>query len=198
MASDEQIEREIQAKGLTAPRVTLASIEERIASEWYFSAESGVLGVRAFDADSETPVSEIDMEGIPDALGLLTFCVLVLDNGFTIVGQSATASAANFDAELGQKIARTDALNKIWPLEGYLLRERLHQAGGELIGGSAESHAVYKFAGWLTSRDQEITASGHSDAAPMAQAVAEYLNRGERIEPTDLSMGNDVMTKPNG
>lgn len=135
MASDEQIEREIQAKGLAAPRVTLASIEGKIASEHYFTAADGVYGEAAgqlYDRNEKASLDEIEAE-LPQPLGLLTFCVLVLDNGFTIVGQSATASAENFDAELGKKIARTDALNKIWPLEGYLLRERLHyeaQRGG--------------------------------------------------------------------
>lgn len=59
------------------------------------------------------------------ALGLLTFCVLVLKNGFTVTGESACASPENFDAEIGRKIARQNAVNKIWPLMGYELRSRL-------------------------------------------------------------------------
>ena len=57
-----------------------------------------------------------------DALKLLTFCVLVLRNGFTITGESACASPENFDAELGKKIARANAINKVWPLMGYALK----------------------------------------------------------------------------
>jgi hypothetical protein len=57
---------------------------------------------------------------------LLTFCVLVLRNGFTVTGESACASSENFDAEIGRKIARQNAVAKIWPLEGYLLKQRLH------------------------------------------------------------------------
>ena len=66
-------------------------------------------------------------QGAPQspALGLLTFCVLVLKNGFTVTGESACASPENFDAELGRKIARQNAVAKIWPLMGYALKERL-------------------------------------------------------------------------
>ena len=59
------------------------------------------------------------------ALGLLTFCVLVLKNGFTVTGESACASPENFDAEIGRKIARQNAVAKIWPLMGYELRSNL-------------------------------------------------------------------------
>lgn len=59
------------------------------------------------------------------ALGLLTFCVLVLKNGFTVTGESACASPENFDAELGRKIARQNAVSKIWPLMGYALKNKL-------------------------------------------------------------------------
>jgi len=62
------------------------------------------------------------------ALDTLTFCVLVLRNGFTVTGESACVSPENFDAELGRKIARQNAVDKAWPLMGYALKERLHQA----------------------------------------------------------------------
>ena len=62
-----------------------------------------------------------------ESLGLLTFCVLVLKNGFTVTGESACASPENFNEELGRKIARANAVNKVWPLEGYLLKQMLHQ-----------------------------------------------------------------------
>lgn len=63
------------------------------------------------------------------ALGMgLTFCVLVLRNGFTVTGESACASPENFDDEIGRKIARQNAVAKIWPLEGYLLKTRLHES----------------------------------------------------------------------
>lgn len=95
--NDEAIEKEIQAKGLTAPRVTPERLEEVIVAEDYYVF----------------PGSQ------------LTVCCLTLRNGFTVTGESACASPANFNAELGRKIARGHARDKIWALEGYLLREKL-------------------------------------------------------------------------
>ena len=117
MTTDAQIETEIQAKGLTAPRVTPADIESNIASTWYINGATGVV------PDAFQPPVPV---GHP--LGLLTFCVLVLRNGFTVTGESACASPENFDAELGRKIARANAVSKCWPLMGYQLREQLYQA----------------------------------------------------------------------
>lgn len=121
--NDQAIEQEIQAKGLTAPRVTPADIEANIASEHYFTGNDGVIG-RDFDMGL---IDEPYGHNIPQSLGLLTFCVLVLRNGFTVTGESACASPENFDAELGRKIARQNAVQKIWPLMGYALKERLAQ-----------------------------------------------------------------------
>jgi len=111
------IEQEIQAKGLTAPRITPADLEANIVSEHYFTAEEGVQGALA------RTDPELGMES--PTLALLTFCVLVLRNGFTVTGESACASPENFDADLGRKIARANAVNKVWPLMGYELRSRL-------------------------------------------------------------------------
>lgn len=111
------IEQEILAKGLTAPRVTPQRIEEVITGEHYFTAGDGAHGAR-IAAGSERSC-------YPASLDLLTFCVLTLKNGFTVTGESACASPENFDPEIGRKIARENAVNKIWPLEGYLLKEAL-------------------------------------------------------------------------
>jgi len=121
MSTDSQIEKEIQDKGLTAPRVTPADIEAAIASEYCFTAFDGALGA-ASDTDADPVATAL---GMPKELHLLTLCVLVLKNGFTVVGKSACASPENFDAELGRKIARQDAVNQMWPLLGYALKERL-------------------------------------------------------------------------
>lgn len=145
------IEQEIQAKGLTAPRVTPADIEANIASEVYFTAADGFrlrwmtedhpdhntrasvyeissnVNVRSY---ASTCASIDAVAGTPQSLGLLTFCVLVLRNGFTVTGESACASPENFDAEVGRKIARENAVQKIWPLLGFALKERLHAEGG--------------------------------------------------------------------
>ena len=117
--SCEQIEKEIQAKGLTAPRITPNDIEANIASEYYFTAEQGVFA--AFDPPRGG-------DTVPPELSLLTFCVMVLRNGFTVTGESACASPSNFDAELGRKIARHNAIAKVWPLMGYELRSKLSEA----------------------------------------------------------------------
>jgi len=111
--SDEAIEQEIQTKGLTAPRVTPDRIEAVISGENTFTVGDAL---RALGH----PV-------MPEH-NLLTICVLKLVNGFTVTGESACASPENFDAELGAKIARQNAVNKIWPLEGYLLKDRLSQS----------------------------------------------------------------------
>jgi hypothetical protein len=63
-----------------------------------------------------------------EPLNLLTFCVLVLNNGFTVTGESACASPENFDADIGRRVARQNAINKVWPLLGFRLRDKLHVA----------------------------------------------------------------------
>ena len=96
--SEQDIEAEIQAKGLNAPRLNPAHIDATIASEDY----------HVFPGTT------------------LTVCCLTLRNGFTVTGESAAASPENFDVGIGRKLAREQARNKIWALEGYLLKERLN------------------------------------------------------------------------
>ncbi|WP_186101410.1 Gp49 family protein [Burkholderia gladioli] len=120
--NDNDIEREIIEKGKTAPRVTPAAAEALIIGEHYLNAGECALG----DVRDRGPLGEAGREVSP--MDLLTFCVLVLRNGFTVTGESACASPENFDAEIGRKIARQNAVAKIWPLEGYLLKQRLHDA----------------------------------------------------------------------
>lgn len=101
MARDEAaIEAEIQAKGLTAPRLSPAVIDSVIADEEYH-----VFSNRR-----------------------TTVCMLTLANGYAVVGESSAVHSANFNEELGRKIARDNARNKIWALEGYLLRSKLAAA----------------------------------------------------------------------
>lgn len=95
--SEAEIEQEIIDKGLTAPRLSPDDIDAVIKEENYFVFEDTCL----------------------------TVCCLTLTNGFTVDGSSACASRANFDGELGRKLAREHARNKIWMLEGYLLRQKL-------------------------------------------------------------------------
>ena len=123
------IEQEIQAKGLTAPRITPADIEANIIRAYFFTAAQGVDGADIAELRSamgDEPLQLAPQTEDPDLnttdlgpLTLLTFCVLVLRNGFTVTGESACASPENFDAEIGRKIARQNAVQKIWPLMGY-------------------------------------------------------------------------------
>lgn len=118
--NDKTIEQEIQAKGLTAPRITPDDLQANIQHETYFTAAQGHNGAVCAGVEDE-------FEAPIPALGLLTICVLVLRNGFTVTGESACASPENFNAEIGRKIARQNAEQKIWPLMGYELKQRLHQ-----------------------------------------------------------------------
>ena len=93
------IEKEIQEKGLTAPRVTPEHLESVIVSEQYHVFPNTTF----------------------------TACLLTLKNGYTVLGESACASPENYDAALGRTIARSNAVNHIWSLEGYLLKERLSE-----------------------------------------------------------------------
>lgn len=97
MHSENEIEADIVAAGKTAPRLTPSDIDATIVGEDY----------HVFPGTT------------------LTVCVLTLRNGYTVTGESASASPENFDAEIGRKIARDNARNKIWGLEGYLLRQKL-------------------------------------------------------------------------
>lgn len=127
--SEKEIEQEIQDKGLTAPRLTPDLIDSVIIGEKYFTALQAVdpgvnkIGFRR----TEEGYVPVITDPVYAALSTLTFCVLVLKNGFTVTGESACASPENFNKELGQKIARENARNKIWALEGYLLKQKLYE-----------------------------------------------------------------------
>jgi Phage protein (N4 Gp49/phage Sf6 gene 66) family len=102
------------AANATAPRVSLASMEAKIACRYDFTADKAI--------PANAPVAE--------SLSLLSICILVMENGFTLIGKSAPASAANFNADLGRKLAYEDAIRQLWPLEGYALRDLLMQMEG--------------------------------------------------------------------
>jgi Phage protein (N4 Gp49/phage Sf6 gene 66) family len=121
MATADDIEQETPAKPEGAPRVTLAHVEGRIAGEYFFTAADGVHG------NDLGP----NFEQHFTPLSCLTFCVLVLKNGFTVTGESACVSLENFDAETGRKIARQKAVDKICMLEGYLLKQELFEESKE-------------------------------------------------------------------
>ena len=116
MTNEKQIEQEIQDKGLNAPRLTPDHIDSKIKAIRYLSGNvSPAFATEDYFAREDRGTA------------CLTICILTLENGFTVTGESACASPENFDKLIGQKIAYDNARNKIWQLEGYLLKERLYQ-----------------------------------------------------------------------
>jgi len=107
-----QVSDALGASVAVAPRVTLADIEGAVSETYYFTAEQAVCA-------TNTRVA------YPSALKLLTICILVMQNGFVVIGKSAPASPENFDTAVGQKFAREDAVRQLWPLMGFALRDRL-------------------------------------------------------------------------
>lgn len=108
--TEQTIEQEIQSKGLNAPRLNPEWIDATIKAEDY----------HVFPGTT------------------LTVCCLTLQNGFTVTGESAAASPENFDIEIGEKIARSNARDKIWALEGYLLKQKLWNHGAGPAGECSE------------------------------------------------------------
>lgn len=98
MLNKKDLEKEINDKGLNAPRLNPQMIDDTIKTEYYHVVPGTTM----------------------------TLCVLTLQNGFQVTGESAAASLANFDEEIGRKIAKDNAKNKIWMLEGYLLKQKLY------------------------------------------------------------------------
>lgn len=96
------------AEGATHPRVRLIDIQDAIESQYFTTAD------RAVGHNQLEP------------LNLLTLCILVMKNGFVVIGKSAPASPENFDAEKGRTFAYEDAVRQLWPLMGFALRDRLH------------------------------------------------------------------------
>lgn len=99
MSDEAELEKELVEKGLTAPRLTPDLIDSAIVAEDYHVFEGSQL----------------------------TVCCLTLKNGFTVTGESACVSPENFNAETGRKVSRQNARDKIWALEGYLLKQKLFE-----------------------------------------------------------------------
>lgn len=99
--TDETIEQEIQAKGLTAPRVTPADLQANIVHTEI--------------------VKHISPRG-----QVLRWAVLTTRNGFAVTGRpSASVSSANDKAEIGERVAIENAKQELWPLMGFRLRDEL-------------------------------------------------------------------------
>lgn len=127
-------ENELVAKSV-AKRVSKADVEARIKSVHYFTAAEGVAAASLYSVGQELQ---------PSPLGLLTFAVLVIDNGFTVTGQSACASPENFDRDIGKRLAYEDAITKLWTYLGFELRTKLAmvEAAPPIVGLMAEYGGV--------------------------------------------------------
>ena len=100
MDFDDQIEQEMRQRNLTAPLLTKSKLEAKIRQERYYRFPGTTV----------------------------TVCLLIMENGYCVIGESAPASLKNFDADIGRRVARQHARDKLWALEGYLLRQKLKDA----------------------------------------------------------------------
>jgi Phage protein (N4 Gp49/phage Sf6 gene 66) family len=123
-----------------APRVSLQDIEDGIAARFDYTA-----GQASFLLASQVAVKpHVEVPDVIDALNILSICVLVMFNGFVVIGKSAPASRENFNAELGRKFAYEDAIRQLWPLMGFALRDRLAELSkgvpAKQYAGEAPAH----------------------------------------------------------
>lgn len=94
---DDELEKELQEKGKNAPRITPAIVDSKIVGEAFYTFPGTTV----------------------------TICLLTLENGYSVTGESAAASIENYDKEIGDRIARDNARDKIWHLEAYLLKQNI-------------------------------------------------------------------------
>lgn len=114
MTSEQALEE--MSKGTPGPRITPGRIDDVISDRYFINGWAAV-GASAPRMDS---------------LKCLTICIMVLRNGFTVVGTSACASPANYSRDIGERLAEDDAREQVWKLEGYLLRQDLANRGSPL------------------------------------------------------------------
>lgn len=98
-----------------APKVTIEGMLEKVREVTFFNLNDAI----PFDAKVGKGA------GFFEPTKLVTICVIVMKNGFVLVGKSACASPENFDKKAGETIAYNDAFAQLWPLEGYLLKSQL-------------------------------------------------------------------------
>lgn len=89
-----------------APRVTEAQIKARISAVDY-------IYMRMLRSASDNDCG--------------TICNIRLDNGFIVRGESNCVDPANYNRQIGEKIAYENAFAKLWQLFGFLLAEEQHR-----------------------------------------------------------------------
>lgn len=95
-------------------KVTIADIEANIKDEYYFTGDQAAFGAYGPAQHDEN-------------IKLVTFCMLVCQNGFIATGKSTCAHASTFDAEIGKRLAKIKALDEVWLGMGYALKDKLHK-----------------------------------------------------------------------
>lgn len=125
--------------------VTLEQIEAEIRSEHLFTAAEGQAGAVGMAVGS--------LAQCPAELSLLTFCVLVLRNGFTVTGQSACADPAKFNADMGRKLAREDAIRQCWKRLGFRLRDQIAAEQGAAPAAKRYASSDIDDLRWATALD---------------------------------------------
>ena len=184
-------ENELITKSV-AKRVSKADVEARIKSVHYFTAAEGVAAAALYSVGQKLQ---------PSPLGLLTFAVLVIDNGFTVTGQSACASPENFDRDIGNRLAYEDAITKLWTHLGFELRTKqamveaappiaglMAECGGATYVGAKCIHAVpmkrldyIRLRGWEVPADENPEDAGYlveytDGGAPNVAGFAGYIS----------------------
>lgn len=116
---------EASAAVAVAPRVSLKDIEEAIAAKFEFTGRDAVECAAA--GGSVTWAFGSSVSRVMTQVGVLSICLLVMRNGFTVIGKAAPVSPENFNADLGRQYAYEDAIRQLWPLMGFSLRDRLRE-----------------------------------------------------------------------
>lgn len=184
--TEQQIEQEIQDKGLNAPRLTPTHIDSKIKAVYY-----------------SNPLQGVDLESAREAgdywnLLCLTFCTIVLENGFTVTGESACASPENFDESVGRKIAFENAREKIWLLEGYLLKEKLnHQIKiqeKQITLGDVKNSIQYQHEFFSDEEDKHVVQLKLTDGAVVTEL---HSNKNHAVILAYQSASNYLQNKIN-
>lgn len=177
--NEQQTEAAITAAGKTAPRVTPADLDAEIAagSVHYFTALNGAsAAVNELSNDGKWQSALAALDAVTETLSIITICVIVLANGFKLIGYSAPVSSANFDAKIGQDIAFRNAREQLWPLLGFRLADKQYRNNNELGGLIV---------------DVDTIANEPLDVDGAIADMNTAIERGEYTPPTDEPDGLD-------
>ncbi|MFW2037452.1 Gp49 family protein [Acinetobacter ursingii] len=198
-ATEQQIEQEIQSKNLNAPRLKPADIDAVIVSEHYFTAAQGEAKALEDGAFVNGSLNGAALRPIPELLSQITFCVLILKNGYKISGVNHSGvSPENHDPELGRKLAYENARNKVWELEGYLLKEKLnHQIKiqeKQITLGDVKNSIQYQHEFFSDEEDKHVVQLKLTDGAVVTEL---HSNKNHAVILAYQSASNYLQNKIN-